>query len=54
MEPKLYRTRFVFPTREAAVAAGWADAEYGVWYSRDLARQTEGWLALSAHADDAE
>lgn len=50
----MYRTRFVYETREAALAAGWPDAEYGEWCSRDGQTWRTGWLALSGHPDDAE
>lgn len=53
-ETRLYRVRdCVYATREEALAAGWPDAEYGEWYSRDLRRVRVGWIALSTDPEDA-
>jgi hypothetical protein len=45
---ELVRVRFaVYPTREAAVAAGYPDAEYGTWQTSPASpRCVEGWIAL--------
>jgi hypothetical protein len=45
---QLVRVQFaVYPTREAALAAGYPDAEYGTWQKSPSACQcVEGWIAL--------
>jgi hypothetical protein len=44
----MIRVRYaVYPTREAALAGGWPDAEYGVWQLRPSSTEcVEGWIAL--------
>jgi hypothetical protein len=45
----------IYDSREAAVAAGWDDAEYGYWIPSDcdISRGRNGWIALSSDPDDA-
>lgn len=52
---RLYRVRdAVYPTREAAIAEGWDDAEYGLWCTRDGNLWRTGWIALSTEPEDAD
>lgn len=49
MEIRWIRVRdYVYPTREAAIAAGWDDAEFGFWVpaNGDQSKGREGWIAL--------
>ena len=48
--PAMRRVQYaVFPTREDARAAGWPEAEYGVWQVTPSAARCEpGWIALDA------
>ncbi len=45
---RLIRVQYaVYPTREAALAAGWPDAEYGTWQaSPSSTRCVDGWIAM--------
>ncbi len=47
-ERGMIRVQFViFPTREAAIAAGWLDAEFGTWQkSPGSTEMVDGWIAL--------
>jgi len=36
----------VFDSREAAIAAGWADAEFGDWQESLNGKIRKGWIAL--------
>lgn len=54
MAQKLMRVRDqVFASREEAIAAGWADAEWGWWVpsNGDLKRACWGWIALTPDED---
>jgi hypothetical protein len=44
----LIRVQFaVYPSREAALAAGYPDAEYGTWQRRPSSTEcVDGWIAL--------
>ena len=46
----MHRQRdYVYDTREAAIAAGWDDAEWGWWIpaNGDTTRGRWGWIALA-------
>ncbi len=47
-ENQLVRVRYgIYPTREAAIAAGWVDAEYGLGFtSPGDTKQVQGWIPL--------
>lgn len=50
---KLIRVQFkIYSTGEAAMAAGWPDAEWGTWQtSPGDTSLSEGWIALNYPAD---
>jgi hypothetical protein len=57
MSERLIRVRdAVYPTREAALAAGYPEAEYGWWVPANcnLARAAWGWKPLDYEEDDDE
>jgi hypothetical protein len=43
----------VYDTREAAILAGWPDAEFGFWIpaNGDASQGQEGWIALDYDSD---
>ena len=56
MEETLVRVQYaVYPTREAALAAGYPDAELGTWQSRpSSAKCVEGWIALDYRSESED
>ena len=53
----MYRQRDqVYESREAALADGWPDAEFGWWVpsNGDLTKAVEGWIALDHTPQDVE
>lgn len=49
----MYRIQFsIYPTREAAMADGWEDAEFGYWQvAAGSTKIVEGWIALTSDKD---
>jgi len=43
--------RQVYPTREAAIAAGWDDAEHGHWIQPGETTGRHGWIGLTTEID---
>jgi hypothetical protein len=56
MGEELVRVRYaVYPTREAALAAGYPDAEHGTWQTSPASvRCVEGWIALDVPEPDGD
>lgn len=56
MSDRLLRVQYrVYETREAALAAGYPDAEFGTWQTSPRStRLREGWIALEYEGGEEE
>lgn len=53
-EKRLVRVQYaVYDSKEAALADGWVDAEYGCWQSEPSSpKLVRGWIALEYDTDE--
>lgn len=53
MEQRVVRVQYaVFPSREAAIQAGFLDAEFGTWQPyAGSSKLVEGWIALEVEEE---
>ena len=53
-QTRMFRVQYaVFPTRQAALDAGWPDAQFGSWQVSPASSETrQGWIALTDEEEE--